>query len=335
MMRVLVTGAAGYIGSHACKALAQAGFEPIGVDNLSRAGRTAIPGGPLIVADIGDRAVIDDVLRTYRPVAAMHFAAYAYVGESVLQPALYYRNNVVGSLTLLEALIAAGIDRIVFSSTCATYGVPVAVPIAEDHPQSPINPYGSSKLMIERMLGDFGAAFALRHVALRYFNAAGADPEGELGECHDPETHAIPLAIEAALGQGSAFEIYGSDYPTADGTAIRDYIHVTDLVDAHVRALRYLLDGGTSIALNLGTGRGHSVRELLDAVSRVTGATIPVRLAPRRAGDPPELVANPGRAQSLLAWQAARDLPEIVRTAVAWHRRQRSESPRVAARGTA
>jgi len=335
MMRILVTGAAGYIGSHACKALAQPGFERIGVDNLSRAGRTAIPGGPLIVADIGDRAVIDDVLRTYRPVAAMHFAAYAYVGESVLQPALYYRNNVVGSLTLLEALIAAGIDKIVFSSTCATYGVPVAVPIAEDHPQSPINPYGSSKLMIERMLGDFDAAFALRHVALRYFNAAGADPEGELGECHDPETHAIPLAIEAALGQRAAFEIYGSDYPTTDGTAIRDYIHVTDLVDAHVRALRYLLDGGTSIALNLGTGRGHSVREVLDAVSRVTGATIPVRLAPRRAGDPPALVANPGRAQSLLAWQAARDLPEIVRTAVAWHRRPCSEAPRVAARGTA
>ena len=335
MTRVLVTGAAGYIGSHACRALAHAGFEPIGIDNLSRAGRTAIPGGPLIVADIGNRALLDDVLRTYRPVAAMHFAAYAYVGESVLQPTIYYRNNVVGSLTLLEALISASIDKIVFSSTCATYGIPFEVPIAEDHPQSPINPYGSSKLMIERMLRDFDAAHGVRHVALRYFNAAGADPENELGECHDPETHAVPLAIEAALGRRPAFEIFGSDYHTADGTAIRDYIHVTDLVDAHVRALRYLLDGGTSLALNLGTGQGHSVRQLLDAVTRITGATIPVLLAPRRAGDPPALVANPQRARSVLDWRAGRDLPEIVRTAVAWHRRLPGHSPRVASGGTA
>jgi UDP-glucose-4-epimerase GalE len=335
MTRVLVTGAAGYIGSHACKALAHAGFEPIGIDNLSRAGRTAIPGGPLIVADIKDRSTVDDVLETYQPVAALHFAAYAYVGESVLQPTIYYRNNVVGSLTLLEALISASIDKIVFSSTCATYGIPLEVPIAEDHPQAPINPYGSSKLMIERMLADFDAAHGVRHVTLRYFNAAGADPEGELGECHDPETHAVPLAIEAALGRRAAFEIFGSDYPTADGTAIRDYVHVTDLVDAHVRALRYLLDGGTSLALNLGTGQGHSVRQLLDAVTRVTGATIPVLLAPRRAGDPPVLVANPQLARSVLGWRAGRDLSEIVRTAVAWHRRLPGQSPRVASGGTA
>jgi UDP-glucose-4-epimerase GalE len=212
------------------------------------------------------------------------------------------------------------IDAIVFSSTCATYGVPRAIPIAEDHPQSPINPYGASKLMIERMLADVGAAHGLRHVALRYFNAAGADPDGELGECHDPETHAIPLAIAAALGRGTTFEIYGSDYPTPDGTAIRDYIHVTDLVEAHVKALRYLLDDGGSIALNLGTGRGHSVREVLAAIAQATGLDIPTRLAPRRPGDPAALVANPERAHAVLDWRAERDLAEIVRTAVAWHR---------------
>jgi UDP-glucose-4-epimerase GalE len=325
MTRVLVTGAAGYIGSHACKALVRAGFEPIGLDNLSRGGLTRIPGGPLIVADIADRPRLDEVLATYRPVAVLHFAAYAYVGESVTQPALYYRNNVAGSLTLLEALVAARIGAFVFSSTCATYGLPRAVPIAEDHPQAPINPYGASKLMIERMLADFEVAHGLRHVALRYFNAAGADPAGELGECHDPETHAIPLAIEAALGHAATFEIYGTDYPTPDGTAIRDYIHVTDLVDAHVKALRHLLDGGASVALNLGTGRGHSVRELLTAITQATGLEIPTRLGPRRAGDPPALVANPERARAVLGWQSERDLPDIVRTAIAWRRR---EAPR-------
>jgi UDP-glucose-4-epimerase GalE len=293
MTRVLVTGAAGYIGSHACKSLAHAGFEPVGLDNLSRGGRRDNPWGPLVVADIADRPRLDETLARYRPAAVLHFAAYAYVGESVTAPALYYRNNVAGSLTLLEALVAARIHAFVFSSTCATYGVPLAVPIAEDHPQAPINPYGASKLMIERMLADFEVAHGLQHVALRYFNAAGADPDGELGECHDPETHAIPLAVQAALGSGATFEIYGTDYPTPDGTAIRDYIHVTDLVEAHVKALRYLLEGGASVALNLGTGRGHSVREVLAAIARATGREIPTRLAPRRAGDPPELVANP------------------------------------------
>jgi UDP-glucose-4-epimerase GalE len=250
----------------------------------------------------------------------MHFAAYAYVGESVLQPALYYRNNVVGTLTLLEALRDAGVDKLVFSSTCATYGIPERVPIDEDHPQRPINPYGASKLMVERILADFAAAYGLRHVALRYFNAAGADPDGQLGECHEPETHAIPLAIRAALGEQPAFEIYGTDYPTPDGTAIRDYIHVSDLARAHVRALKYLQGPGPSAALNLGTGTGHSVRDMVAAVEQVVGRRVPLRAAPRRPGDPPVLVANPARAQAVLGWSAQfNDLVEIVRTAVRWH----------------
>jgi UDP-arabinose 4-epimerase len=255
----------------------------------------------------------------------MHFAAYAYVAESVANPGLYYRNNVLGTLTLLEALRDAGIDKLVFSSSCATYGIPNSVPIDEDHPQQPINPYGASKLMVERILADFEVAYGLRHVALRYFNAAGADPDCQLGECHDPETHAIPLAIEAALGQRTAFDIYGTDYPTPDGTAIRDYVHVSDLADAHVRALEHLLAGGASTALNLGTGAGHSVREVISAVEQITGRSVPVRAAPRRAGDPSVLVANPARAQAVLGWTTEfNDLVEIVRTAVRWHARAKS-----------
>jgi UDP-glucose-4-epimerase GalE len=321
-VKVLVTGAAGYVGSHACKALARAGLQPIGLDNLERAGIRALPWGPLEVADTRDRSAVDDVLRRHRPQAALHFAAYAYVGESVAKPGLYYRNNVLGTLTLLEALIDAGIGKLVFSSTCATYGIPQCVPIDEDHPQQPVNPYGASKLMVERILADFEVAHGLRHVALRYFNAAGADPDGELGECHDPETHAIPLAIEAALGERAAFDIYGTDYATPDGTAIRDYVHVSDLADAHVRALEHLLAGGASTAINLGTGTGHSVREVISAVEQVTGRSVPVRAAPRRAGDPPVLVANPARAQALLGWTSGlNDLVEIVRTAARWQAR--------------
>ena len=324
-MKVLVSGAAGYVGSHACKALAQAGLQPIGLDNLERAGLDGLPWGPLEVADTRDRSALDDVLRRHRPAAAMHFAAYAYVGESVANPGLYYRNNVLGTLTLLEALRDAGIDKLVFSSSCATYGIPNSVPIDEDHPQQPINPYGASKLMVERILADFEVAHGLRHVALRYFNAAGADPDCQLGECHDPETHAIPLAIEAALGQRTAFDIYGTDYPTPDGTAIRDYVHVSDLADAHVRALEHLLAGGASTALNLGTGAGHSVREVISAVEQITGRSVPVRAAPRRAGDPSVLVANPARAQAVLGWTTEfNDLVEIVRTAVRWHARAKS-----------
>jgi len=319
-VKVLVTGAAGYVGSHACKALALAGLQPIGLDNLERAGIRELPWGPLEVADTRDRSALDDVLRRHRPQAALHFAAYAYVGESVARPGLYYRNNVLGTLTLLEALLDAGIGELVFSSTCATYGIPRCVPIDEDHPQQPVNPYGASKLMVERILADFEVAHGLRHVALRYFNAAGADPDCQLGECHDPETHAIPLAIEAALGQRTAFDIYGTDYPTPDGTAIRDYVHVSDLADAHVRALEHLVAGGTSLAINLGTGIGHSVREVISAVEQVTTRSVPVRAAPRRAGDPPVLVANPARARAVLGWSGRySDLTEIVRTAERWH----------------
>ena len=258
-------------GVHTCKALARGGFEPIGLDSLERAGVRELPWAPLEVIDTDDFAGVTRVLEKYRPAAVLHFAAYAYVGESVANPLHYYRNNVAGSITLLEALRAAGIGNFVFSSSCATYGIPQAVPIDEDHPQKPVNPYGSSKLMVERMLRDCDAAFGARSVSLRYFNAAGADPEGEIGECHEPETHAIPLAIRTALGEQAAFEIYGTDYPTPDGTAIRDYVHVTDLARAHVRALEYLLDGGKSTALNLGTGVGHSVKEVVKAVEEVTG----------------------------------------------------------------
>ena len=318
---ILVTGGAGYIGSHACQALHQAGYQPIAADNLVYGHPWAVQWGPLEAGDIADRPWLDALIDRYRPRAILHFAAYAYVGESVLDPGKYYRNNVAGALTLLEAARDHGIPHFIFSSTCATYGIPERTPITEDCPQAPINPYGASKLMIERMLADFDRAHGLRYVALRYFNAAGADPAGAIGEDHSPETHLIPLAIAAALGRGPELAIFGTDYPTPDGTAIRDYIHVTDLADAHVRALGYLMGGGESVALNLGTGTGHSVRQVLDAIARVAGRPVPARAAPRRAGDPPELVADPARAQRLLDWQPRHsDLTRLVETAWRWHR---------------
>jgi UDP-arabinose 4-epimerase len=323
-VRVLVTGAGGYVGSHACKALARAGFEPIGLDNMQRSGIKEMPWGPLEVADICDRPALDAVLRKYRPGAAMHFAAYAYVGESVTAPDVYYRNNVGGSVTLLSALHDAGIDKLIFSGTCAVYGMPIACPMVESHPQAPISPYGASKQMVERILLDFEAAFGMRHVVLRYFNAAGADPDGEIGECHDPETHAIPLAIQTALGQRPAFEVFGSDYPTPDGSAIRDYVHVSDLANAHVRSLQYLLQGGASVALNLGTGRGHSVLEVVKAIESTTRRKVTLREAPRRPGDPPILVADPSRAEAVLDWRPTITvITEIVQTAVSWEVKKR------------
>jgi UDP-arabinose 4-epimerase len=318
---ILVTGGAGYIGSHACKALAQKGYTPIAYDNLVYGHRDAVRWGPLEMGDIADRERLDEVIAHYRPEAVMHFAAYAYVGESVQNPAKYYRNNVAGTLNLLEALVHHGIGRIVFSSTCATYGIPEHIPIDDQHPQQPINPYGASKLMIERMLQDFDVAYGLRSVSLRYFNAAGADPDGEIGEDHDPETHLVPLALQAALGQRGALRVFGTDYPTPDGSCIRDYVHVSDLAQAHVQALDYLADGGASIALNLGTGQGHSVLEVIEAARIVSGREIPVVLAGRREGDPPVLMAVADRARSVLGWQPIYpNLEDMLRHAWDWHR---------------
>jgi UDP-arabinose 4-epimerase len=320
---ILVTGGAGYIGSHACKALARAGYVPVVYDNLSRGHREAVRWGPLVEGDIGDRAQLRRAFAEYRVTAVMHFAAYAYVGESVADPALYYRNNLTGTLALLDAMREAEVREIVFSSTCATYGTPDTLPLRETAPQNPVNPYGETKLAMERALHWYGRAYGLRAVSLRYFNAAGADPDGELGEDHDPETHLVPLVLRAALGQGPAVEIFGTDYPTPDGTAIRDYIHVDDLAAAHLRALERLRAGGGSIALNLGTGLGHSVREVLAAAEAVSGRKVPAHAAPRRPGDPPALVADPSLAAEVLGWRAnCSGIEEIVGSAFAWHARR-------------
>src|SRR5215472_9568491 len=319
---VLVTGGAGYIGSHACKVLARAGYQPVVFDNLSRGHRTAVRWGPLVEGDLTERDKLTTTLEHHRISAVMHFAAFAYVGESVTDPARYYANNLVGTLSLLETMRDAGVDKLVFSSTCATYGTPTEVPIHESSPQRPVNPYGETKLAIERALHWYGEAYGLRSVSLRYFNAAGADPEGEIGELHEPETHLIPLVLQAALAQRACVDIYGTDYPTADGTAIRDYIHVEDLAEAHLRALEHLYAGRESTALNLGTGQGHSVREVIAMAESVCGRAIPLRETARRAGDPPVLVADPSRAAERLGWQALRsDLRTIIGTAFAWHKR--------------
>ena len=319
---ILVTGGAGYIGSHACKTLARAGYRPVVYDNLSRGHREAVRWGPLVEGDIADSSRLGAAIKEHQVTAVMHFAALAYVGESVGDPALYYRNNLGGSLSLLEAMRETGVGEIVFSSSCATYGTPDTVPIRETAPQHPVNPYGETKLAIERALHWYGPAYGIRSVSLRYFNAAGADPDGEIGECHEPETHLVPLVLAAALGRRPAIEVFGTDYPTPDGTAIRDYIHVDDLADAHLRALERLRAGGDSIALNLGTGRGHSVREVIAAAEAISGRKIAVREAPRRPGDPPALVADPSLAAETLGWQAQHsDLDTILRTALAWHRR--------------
>jgi UDP-glucose-4-epimerase GalE len=319
---ILVTGGAGYIGSHACKALARAGYRPVAYDSLIYGHREAVRWGPLVEGDLADRALLAETVRRYAIDAVMHFAAYAYVGESVVKPELYFRNNVINSLGLLETMLEAGIKEIVFSSTCATYGLPEAMPIRETTPQHPVNPYGESKLMIERALHWFGEAHGIRHVALRYFNAAGADTEGEIGEDHEPETHLLPLVLYTALGRRSHIDIYGTDYPTPDGSAIRDYIHVQDLAEAHVLALDYLRRGGASTALNLGTGQGHSVREVIAAAERVSGRPIARRETARRPGDPPALVADASRAREVLGWTPTHsDLDTILRTAWAWHDR--------------
>ncbi|WP_297831174.1 UDP-glucose 4-epimerase GalE [Thermomonas sp.] len=320
MTTVLVTGGAGYIGAHACKALARAGYTPVTYDSLVHGHADAVRWGPLEQGDISDRARLDAVLAQWRPAAVMHFAAYAYVGESVENPGKYWRNNVAGTLTLLEALRDHGIGSFVFSSTCATYGVPQRLPLTEDHPQHPINPYGMTKLAVERMLADFDAAHGLRSISLRYFNAAGADPDGETGESHDPETHLIPLVLDAAAGRRAGITVYGSDYPTPDGTCVRDYIHVSDLAEAHVLALRALLAGAGTTAYNLGNGRGFSVREVIDCARSVTGRQIAETPGPRRPGDPPVLVGDAGRIRSELGWAPKHvELAAIVGTAWRWH----------------
>ena len=318
---ILVTGGAGYVGSHACKALAAAGYTPVAYDDLSRGHDWAARFGPLEVGALADRARLDEVIARYRPLAVLHFAAFAYVGESVIEPQLYYRNNVLGSLNLLEAMIGGRVTNMVFSSTCAVYGVPGGGKLlTEDHPLAPVNPYGASKMMVERMLADFSGAYGLGFAALRYFNAAGAAPEDGIGEDHDPETHLIPLALDAAAGRRAEITVFGDDYDTPDGTCVRDYIHVMDLADAHVRALGHLLDGGGNLTLNLGTGQGHSVREVLETAEAFTGRSISTAAGARRAGDPPVLVADAGRAREVLGWEPTRAaLSDQIADAWAWH----------------
>ena len=318
---ILVTGGAGYIGSHTCKALALRGYQPIVFDNLARGSRSAVKFGPLVVGDVMNKRELRQTIDRFQVEAVMHFAALAYVGESVGKPAWYFRNNVANTINLLEVMAQTGVDRLVFSSTCAVYGIPAQVPVSEGTPTNPINPYGESKLQTERMLPWFANAHGLKWAALRYFNAAGADPDGEIGENHDPETHLVPLAIQAALGSGPALKIFGTDYPTPDGTAVRDYIHVSDLADAHVRALEYLRDDGESGAFNLGTERGLSVRQIVDEIRSVASTELPAVESGRRAGDPPLLVADSARARHLLGWRPRHsDLATIVGTAHDWER---------------
>ena len=316
----MVTGGAGYIGSHAAKALNRSGYRVVVFDNLLAGHRQAVRYGEFVEGDVTDAAALAAALRRYECFAVMHFAAFLDVGESVRDPLRYYRNNVGGALSVLEAMIAESVKFFVFSSTCATYGEPVETPISESHPQNPINAYGETKLAVERALPHFERAYDLRWMSLRYFNAAGADPDAEIGEDHSPEIHIIPRTIFAAAG-AATLQVFGDDYPTPDGTCLRDYIHVSDLADAHVRALEALVETGKSGAYNLGTGHPHSVREVIDAVGRTVGRAVPWTLAPRRPGDPAILYAAPQKAEAELHWKPRfADLDSIVRTAWEWHR---------------
>ena len=316
---VLVVGGAGYIGSHTCLDLANKGFKPIVYDNFSNGHREFVKWGPAEEGDIRDRGRLDEVLAKHKPAAILHFAALIEVGESVKDPVSFYENNVIGTLTLLSAAQAAGVNAFVFSSTCATYGLPQSVPLDESHRQVPINPYGRTKYIVEQALADYDQYKGLRSVVLRYFNAAGADFEGRIGEWHTPETHAIPLAIDAALGRRQGFKVFGSDYDTRDGTCVRDYIHVLDLADAHVRAVEYLLRGGDSVALNLGTGTGTTVKELLGTIETVSNRPFPVEYVGRREGDSTTLVANNDKARDILGWSPQYDLTGIIESAWNWH----------------
>jgi UDP-arabinose 4-epimerase len=323
-LAILVVGGAGYIGSHAARALRRSGYEVILYDNLSTGYQRLAQGFELVVGDIADEATLRPALA--RADAVMHFAAHAYVGESVQNPRKYFRNNVEAALCLLNATLDAGIRRFVFSSTCAVYGIPLKVPITEETAREPVNPYGASKLFVEHALEAYSRAHGLRSARLRYFNAAGADESGELGELHDPETHLIPLALAAAAPGNSHLQVFGSDYPTPDGTCVRDYIHVNDLAEAHVRALQHLEKGGDSLALNLGSGRGHSVLEVIQAAEAATGRPVRRQLGPRRAGDPPVLVADVTQSEKVLGWKATRTLTEIVSSAWVWMQKVSSPS---------
>jgi UDP-glucose 4-epimerase len=317
---VLVTGGAGYIGAHACKALARAGFTPVAFDNLSTGHAAAVRFGPLVVGDLMDRASLDAAFAAHAPVAVMHFAALSLVGESMRDPARYWRENVTGALNLFEAARDAGCGRVILSSTCATYGDQDGVVLTEDTPQQPINAYGGSKLAIERMLRDFGAAYGMEHTIFRYFNVAGADPEGEIGEAHEPETHLIPLVLDAIAGRRPALTLHGTDYPTPDGTCIRDYVHVSDLVDAHVLGLERMLGGGGSGVYCLGTGTGFSVRAVIAAAGQVTNRPVPVIEGPRRPGDAARLVCGSARAAEELGWRPERStMARMIADAWAWH----------------
>lgn len=317
---ILVTGGAGYIGSHTAKMLSQRGYLPVVLDNLSSGNEWAVKWGPLVVGDIKDAACVRNTVKKFDIQAVIHLAASAYVGESMSQPAQYFENNVTNSLALLKALLDCGGLPVVFSSTCATFGTPEKLPITTDTPQAPENPYGESKLFIEKTLSWYARAYNFRSVILRYFNAAGADPDGEIGECHEPETHLLPLIMEVALGLRESIKIFGTDYPTPDGTAVRDFVHVADLADAHIRAVQYLLKGGPSVSLNLGTGKGYSVREAIHIVERVSGERVKTVTRPRRAGDPAALVACAAAAHRTLGWEPQfRDLDTIIKTAWRWH----------------
>jgi UDP-glucose 4-epimerase len=319
MTNILVVGGAGYIGSHTCLDLRTKGFTPVVFDDLSNGHQEFVRWGPFEHGDIGDRERIDEVLRSYKPEAIIHFAGLIEVGQSVKAPVAFFQTNVSGSINLISAALKVGIDKLVFSSTCATYGLPQRIPIDESHPQSPINPYGRSKLMVEQMLQDLSLYKGFRSVALRYFNAAGADPEGRVGEWHDPETHAVPLAIDVALGRRPVFQIFGNDFETRDGTCVRDFVHVMDLAEAHSRSIQYLLDGGATTALNLGSGDGTTVLELIQAIETVSGRPLATEFTSRRQGDSPMLVADSRMAGITLDWKPRHKLNSIIETAWRWH----------------
>jgi len=322
---VLVTGGAGYIGSHTCKALAKAGYIPVTIDNLVYGHRSAVKWGPFVEGDLADEELLRQVMHDYKVQAVMHFAAYAYVGESMQTPGKYFRNNVTNTLNLLNAMVYSGVQKIVFSSSCATYGMPQQLPINESHPQCPVNPYGESKLFVEKALRWYDNAHSIRSASLRYFNAAGADLDGEIGEDHNPETHLIPLVIQNALSQQKNVQIFGTDYDTSDGSAVRDYIHVTDLATAHVKAIDHLTEDGNSVFLNLGTGKGYSVKEVIKMVEEVSGNRINVDEVSRRAGDPPVLVAQCDLANELFCWEPqCSDLKTIISSALHWHQKDQT-----------